>query len=107
MPTSAAFRVNGRSGKTRIHIFPALSSVLLIVLRPASSCFDSMRPADCAFNPKEPKASAIPLVSGETFFGFLLRVCHFLNFTFLGNNMLVFLMSLPAATFAAQAGEAN
>src|SRR3989344_2156004 len=89
MPTSAAFCVNGLSGNTRIQIFPALSSVRLIVLRADSSWFDLIRACDCAFNPKEPKASVIPRVSGETFLGFLRPVCHFLNFTFLGNNIFL------------------
>ena len=39
---------------------------------------------------KEPKEIFVPLVSGRAIFSGCLRpVCHFLNFTFFGNNMLV------------------
>lgn len=86
--TSGGFLVIGLSGKMRIHIFPPFWTKRAIALRADSICWEVIQWGSSAFKPKEPKQSSVPLVSAPGF-AFLWR-CHFLNFTFFGNNMIDF-----------------
>src|SRR3989344_4593840 len=54
----------------------------------ASNCFDFTQRASSALRPKEPKAKDTPLVSLR--FLLVASLCHFLNFTLLGNNIFFF-----------------
>ena len=81
---SAGFFVIGLSGKTRIHIFPVLLIVLLIVTRTASICRLVIHPGSSAFKPYSPKETMSPPLVWPRMRP---RDC-FLHFAFLGINMV-------------------
>src|SRR3989338_7852130 len=54
----------------------------------ASNCFDFTQRVSSALRPKEPKAKDTPRVSLR--FLLVASLCHFLNFTLLGNSIFFF-----------------
>src|SRR3989344_7107775 len=85
--TSGGFWVNGLSGNTRIQSLPVLPKFRAITLRALSSWLLRTRAWVVALSPWLPKATVTPRVATFPFLGLRRMVCHFLNFTFLGNSI--------------------